>query len=70
MELSLVNFVTFLLIALSFFIRKQITFKGLKDVDKSQREGEKIGHLAGRGTQHDINKAATLKKSVPKARQW
>ncbi|ATW34846.1 type IV secretion system protein [Candidatus Williamhamiltonella defendens] len=37
--------------------------EGVKGVDKSQREGGRIGHLAGRGTQYGISKAkATLQK--------
>lgn len=37
--------------------------EGVKGVDKSLREGGRIGHLAGRGTQYGISKAkATLQK--------
>lgn len=37
--------------------------EGVKGVDKIQRDGGRIGHLAGRGTQYGISKAkATLQK--------
>lgn len=39
--------------------------EGVKGVDKSQREGGRIGHLAGRGTKYGVSKA---KAAVERAR--